>query len=184
MIALPAFPTCSFNPVCPGCQWVLKSVWTGPPPGRAETVFSKASDAAAEPPSTSSTPPPPACATTLASPGSRTTNRSSARRRGASGADCADEAASRLTRAPRTSPAAPPIAALSTCLRVGARWTSTVPVSLGFLPYRDPSPKLGVAQPLGGAGNGQDGRDQAASGPCPFRGASVHNGALACVRRN
>ena len=55
-IVAPALPSGSFEPVCSGCQCVLNSVWTLPPPGSAATRCSSAADSAAEPPSTSATP--------------------------------------------------------------------------------------------------------------------------------
>ena len=42
MMVAPAVPSSRLEPVCSGCQWVLKSVRTGPPFGSAATAFASA----------------------------------------------------------------------------------------------------------------------------------------------
>ncbi len=107
MIFAPAFPSASFDPVCCGCQHVLKSISTGFPPDFSATSFSNSGDRSAEPPFTSKTPSVPITARTLppAPPIRRTEPVSLVASRGAlagTGPVCA--------RAPRARaiPAAPP----------------------------------------------------------------------------
>ena len=65
MIVAPAMPSFSLEPVCSGCQWVLNSVRTGPPFGKAATACANAAAFCASPPSTITTPSGPVRAITL-----------------------------------------------------------------------------------------------------------------------
>src|SRR5262245_3986407 len=65
MIFAPALPSCSFEPVCSGCQCVLNNVSIRFAPVSLSTAFSSSPDRSCKPPSTSNAPPAPWAATTL-----------------------------------------------------------------------------------------------------------------------